>query len=342
MDNTGHTAAGQNGGRETDNLRDELGRYMENKKGMDPDSKTARLVDAIVASYEEHPVSTRLNVQSVLNRDMIVDVTEKIRQILFPGFYDENRIRAEYVRYIVGEKLEYIQYNLTKQVAIALGTDEMCADCSKSVLLKRAEEIVNELLEKIPELREILSTDIQAFYDGDPAAYSFDEIILSYPGLMAISVYRIAHVLWDLKVPLIPRIMTEYAHGKTGIDIHPGATIGRYFFIDHGTGIVIGETTIIGDHVKIYKGVTLGGLSTRKGQLLKGVKRQPTIGNNVTIYSGTSVLGGETIIGDNVTIGGNTFVVRSVPSNMTASAHAPELEYRRGGNAEGSYDDYII
>ena len=195
---------------------------------------------------------------------------------------------------------------------------------------------------KIPELREILSTDIQAFYDGDPAAYSFDEIILSYPGLMAISVYRIAHVLWDLKVPLIPRIMTEYAHGKTGIDIHPGATIGRYFFIDHGTGIVIGETTIIGDHVKIYQGVTLGGLSTKKGTAAE--RREASSDHRKQCHDLFRHLRArrKTIIGDNVTIGGNTFVVRSVPSNMTASAHAPELEYRRGGNAEGSYDDYII
>jgi serine O-acetyltransferase len=324
------------------NLTGELNRYMENKKIMEPDTNTSRLVEAVLDSYERYPISTRLHVSSILNRNLIIDVTEKIRQILFPGYYDENRIRGEYVRYIVGDKIEYIQYHLTKQVAIALGTDEMCADCSKSVLLQRAEKIVNQLLEKIPDLREVLATDIQAFYDGDPAAYSYDEIILSYPGLMAISIYRIAHELWQLKVPLIPRIMTEYAHSHTGIDIHPGAQIGRYFFIDHGTGIVIGETTVIGDHVKIYQGVTLGGLSTRKGQQLKGVKRHPTLGNNVTVYSGTSILGGETVIGDNVTIGGNTFVVRSVPSDMTAMGRAPELEYRRGGNQKDEFDDYVI
>ncbi|MGI6051270.1 MAG: serine O-acetyltransferase EpsC [Bilifractor sp.] len=315
---------------------------MSTKKELESGWKSEKLVDAILDSYEEYPISTRLNVSSVLNRSIIIDVTEKLRQILFPGYYDENRIRGEYVRYIVGDKLEYIQYHLTKQVAIALGTDDMCSDCSKSVLLQKAEKIVDQLLEKIPALREVLATDIQAFYDGDPAAYSYDEIILSYPGLMAISVYRIAHELWDLKVPLIPRIMTEYAHAKTGIDIHPGAKIGKYFFMDHGTGIVIGETTIIGDHVKIYQGVTLGGLSTRKGQQLKGVKRHPTIGNNVTIYSGASVLGGETIIGDNVTIGGNTFVVRSVSSDMTVSQHTPDLEYRRGGSKGEDFDDWVI
>lgn len=308
---------------------------------LSPDKKEGKmiassdeLVENILVSYREHPVSTRLSVKSILNRDLLIDILEQIRQLLFPGFYDKSRVRAEYVRYITGEKLEYIQYHLTKQVSIAFGTSELCEDCAKSVLLKRAEKTVNDFLKKIPELRDLLATDIEAAYNGDPAAYSKDEIILSYPGLMAITIYRIAHVLWNLQVPLIPRIMTEYAHSKTGIDIHPGATIGKYFFIDHGTGIVIGETTVIGDNVKIYQGVTLGGLSTRKGQELKGVKRHPTIGNNVTIYSGASVLGGETMIGDNVTIGGNTFIVESVPADMKVSARAPELEYSHAGTAE--------
>ncbi|MDO4621873.1 MAG: serine O-acetyltransferase EpsC [Eubacteriales bacterium] len=308
----------------------ELDRIMENKK-MQESGEHDRLIDSILESYERYPVSTRLNVQSILNKELLLDVLEKLRQILFPGYYDKSRIRADYIRYIVGEKVEYVQYHLTKQVAIALGTQESCEDCSRSALLAQAEGIVNQLIARIPDIREVLATDIQAFYDGDPAAYSFDEIILSYPGLLAISTYRIAHELWALKVPLIPRIMTEHAHSLTGIDIHPGATIGRYFFIDHGTGIVIGETTEIGDYVKIYQGVTLGGISTRKGQALKGVKRHPTIGNHVTIYSGTSVLGGDTYIGDNVTIGGNTFVVRSVSANMKVSARAPELEYSFSG-----------
>lgn len=325
-------------GEKMDDMTRELNKIMQNKKGMEEDKEASRLVDCILRSYEEYPTGTRLNVKNILNRNLIIDVLEKLRQILFPGYYDNCRIRAEYVRYIVGEKIEYVQYNLKKQVAIALGTDELCADCEKSVLLQRAEKIVDELLMRIPKIRELLATDIEAFYDGDPAAYSYDEIVLSYPGLMAISTYRIAHVLWELKVPLIPRIMSEYAHAHTGIDIHPGATIGRYFFIDHGTGIVIGATTEIGDHVKIYQGVTLGGISTRKGQALKGVKRHPTIGNNVTIYSGTSVLGGDTIIGDNVTIGGNTFVVHSVPADMKVSARAPELEYSHGEHNRGDYD----
>ncbi len=184
----------------------------------------------------------------------------------------------------------------------------------------KATVITYEFMKKIPTIRSILETDIDAAYEGDPAADSKDEIILSYPGLFAISVYRIAHELHLLNVPMIPRIMTEYAHSVTGIDIHPGADIGKYFFIDHGTGVVIGETTIIGEHVKIYQGVTLGGLSTRGGQSLKGLKRHPTIGNNVTIYSGASILGGDTIIGDDAVIGGNSFLIDSVGKGARVTA----------------------
>ena len=167
--------------------------------------------------------------------------------------------------------------------------------------------------------------DVQAGFDGDPAAKSKEEIIFCYPGLFAIFVYRLAHELYMQKVPYIPRIMSEYAHGETGIDINPGATIGEYFFIDHGTGVVIGETTEIGNNVKLYQGVTLGALSTRLGQQLSDVKRHPTIGNNVTIYSNSAVLGGNTVIGENTTIGGNTFITESIPANTKVSAKSPEL-----------------
>ena len=191
-----------------------------------------------------------------------------------------------------------------------------------------AKELSMKFMEKIPEIRAVLETDVEAAYEGDPAASSKDEIILSYPGLYAISIYRIAHELHKLRIPMIPRIMTEHAHSITGIDIHPGATIGKYFFIDHGTGIVIGETTIIGEHVKIYQGVTLGGISTRGGQQLKGKKRHPTIGNNVTIYSGASILGGDTVIGDGVVVGGNTFITKSIDEGKTVTAKAQELSYK--------------
>ena len=217
--------------------------------------------------------------------------------------------------------------HLKKQVAIVLKYTDEFAAAPQDVLDKKAKELTLAFMKKIPEIRASLETDVDAGFEGDPAAKSKAEIIFSYPGLFAVSVYRIAHELHLLRVPMIPRMMTEYAHSITGIDIHPGATIGRHFFIDHGTGIVIGETTNIGEHVKIYQGVTLGGLSTRGGQKLSGVKRHPTIGNNVTIYSGATILGGETVIGDDVTVGGNTFLVNSVENGTLVSAKKQELKF---------------
>lgn len=283
-----------------------------------------KLVDEIMDSYDEHGNTVRFDSEYVLNQDILIEILEEIRKVLFPGFFDGNRVRREYARFVLGERLEFIEYNLKKQTAKVLGGEKTCsAEC---VQLK-SEFIVKEFLKRIPKIREYLYGDVQAAFDGDPAAYSTDEIIFSYPGFYAITVYRIAHELSLLGVPLIPRIMSEYAHGKTGIDIHPAATIGKYFFIDHGTGIVVGSTTKIGDNVKIYQGVTLGALSTRHGQELRGVKRHPTIGNNVTIYSNATILGGDTVIGDDVTIGGNAFIVESVSESVKVSVKTPELRY---------------
>ena len=174
----------------------------------------------------------------------------------------------------------------------------------------------------------MVQTDLQASYDGDPAATGMDEIIYSYPGLFAITVYRLAHVLYELNVPMIPRMMTEHAHSVTGIDIHPGATVGKFFFIDHGTGIVIGETTVIGENVKIYQGVTLGALSTRGGQSLRGKRRHPTLEDNVTIYAGASILGGDTVIGEGCVIGSNAFITRSIAAGTTVSIKNQELQFK--------------
>lgn len=306
---------------------------------------TEQLVETIQKSYDDYKLTSRLDTENMLNKEVIIEIVERIRQVLFPGFFDNSKVSSEYIKFILGGQLEFIQYNLKKQIARALGSNEMCGECPKSTLAERAEAIAKQFLEKIPQIREYLYTDVQAAYNGDPAAYSTDEIIFSYPGLFAITVYRIAHELHLLKVPMIPRIMTEYAHSVTGIDIHPGASIGKYFFIDHGTGIVIGETTIIGDNVKIYQGVTLGALSTRKGQQLKGVKRHPTIGDNVTIYSGTSILGGDTVIGNDTTIGGNAFIVSSVSAGMKVSVKNPELQFSGGVSDElqqGEFWDWVI
>lgn len=211
---------------------------------------------------------------------------------------------------------------------MALPHCEECRNMGHHELTGRALEITHSFLSKIPDLRDVLETDVQAGYEGDPAAFNTDEVIFSYPGIYAITVNRIAHELYLLGVPLIPRMMTEHAHSLTGIDIHPGAAIGEYFFIDHGTGVVVGETTIIGKYVKIYQGVTLGALSTRGGQSLRGVKRHPTLEDNVTVYSGASILGGETVIGTGAVIGSNAFITSSVPAHTRVSIKNPELQFK--------------
>lgn len=300
---------------------------MYNKKN---DNKNVdKIVDILLDSYSNYELTSRIDKDNIVNKEILITIVEELRKVLFPGFFDNNKVRSEYVRYLVGERLEFIQYNLKKQIAKALDNIVTNEKLTRNEIMEMADEKTYKFLETLPKIREYLSTDIQAAFDGDPAAFSTDEIIFCYPGVLAITVYRISHELYSLEIPLIPRIISEYAHSITGIDIHPGAKIGKYFFIDHGTGVVIGETTIIGNNVKIYQGVTLGALSTRKGQQLRGVKRHPTIGDNVTIYSGTSVLGGETVIGDGTTIGGNAFVVNSVSKGMKVSVKNPELEYSR-------------
>jgi serine O-acetyltransferase len=233
----------------------------------------------------------------------------------------------------VGEWVAELNDTLYEQVRCCLrykqqipGSDrgsDKCDECDRD-----AARIVAAFLERLPAVREILATDVQAAFDGDPAAHSTDETIFSYPGLMAITVQRLAHEFYKLEVPLLPRIMTEHIHGLTGIDIHPGAVLGRGIFIDHGTGVVIGETTEIGSNVKIYQGVTLGALAPAYGQVLRGRKRHPTIHDNVTIYSGATILGGETVIGEGCTIGGNVFITASVPKYNQVSADPPKLKYR--------------
>ena len=224
--------------------------------------------------------------------------------------------------------IEDVIFHLNKQISIVYRYCNSFPTYSERELEEEKKNVTFKFMSQIPKIRDYLNSDIEAAYEGDPAAFSKDEIVLAYPGLFAISVYRVAHELQLLGVPMIPRIMTEYAHGKTGIDIHPGATIGKYFFIDHGTGIVIGETTIIGEGVKMYQGVTLGGLSTKGGQKIKGTKRHPTIGNNVTIYSGASILGGDTIIEDDVVVGGNTFITKSINQGTRVVAKEQELNFK--------------
>ena len=291
------------------------------------DPKIAQVVDLILGDYEDERTVNHIDIHNQPDKAAVIDVVEKLLKILYPGFYSDKVYKIYSLKNNMSATIEDVIYHLKKQIAIVLKYNESNEEAGEAELDRKAEEITLSFMKKIPEIRSVLETDIDAAFEGDPAAKSKSEIIFSYPGLYAISVYRVAHELEVLHVPMIPRIMTEHAHSITGIDIHPGATIGKYFFIDHGTGIVIGETTIIGEHVKIYQGVTLGGLSTRGGQKLSGVKRHPTIGNNVTIYSGASILGGETVIGDDVTVGGNTFLVNSVEGGTLVSAKKQELKY---------------
>jgi serine O-acetyltransferase len=242
------------------------------------------------------------------------------------------------MEYYIGNLVHNIFADLHQQIVSALKHQAIKNNENYSDFQARAAAICNDFLSNIPRVMESLAMDVQAAFDGDPAAEDKDEIIFSYPGVFALFVYRLAHELYLLKVPLIPRIMTEYAHSRTGIDIHAGAKIGRYFFMDHGTGIVIGETSEIGDYVTIYQGVTIGALSTRGGQTLRGVKRHPTIEDNVTIYSGASILGGETVIGHDVVIGSNVFITQSVPAGTRVSLKNQELLYQDRSHKELKQD----
>lgn len=289
------------------------------------DEEISEIVDLIISDYDDERSVNKIDVGNQPDKQAVVYIIDKLLKILYPGHYSDKVYKVYTVKNNMSATIEDVIFYLKKQIAVVLRYSSASETDSK--LEEEARRITLEFMKKIPAIRQVLETDVIAAYEGDPAAESKDEIIFSYPGLYAVSVYRIAHELSLLKVPMIPRIMTEHAHSITGIDIHPGAVIGKYFFIDHGTGIVIGETTVIGEHVKIYQGVTLGGLSTRGGQKLSGKKRHPTIGNNVTIYSGASILGGETIIGDDVTVGGNTFIVNSVEGGTRVSAKKQELKY---------------
>ena len=273
------------------------------------------LVDQIMADYDRGRDIDVVKDFMHPDKDDIVKIIYQIRNIIFPGYYENKNYRIYTVRNNLSMLLEDVLYHLSKQISVVLKYLPQYEEMDEAALLSAGEKISLQFFERLPEVRRLTQTDLDAAYDGDPAAFNKPEIIFSYPGQFAIMVNRIAHELHLLGVPIIPRIMTEYAHTKTGIDIHPGATLGEYFFIDHGTGIVIGETAEIGNNVKIYQGVTLGALSTREGQKLHGKKRHPTIEDNVTIYAGASILGGNTVIGHDSVIGANAFITSSVPCN---------------------------
>ncbi|MBE5942372.1 MAG: serine acetyltransferase [Lachnospiraceae bacterium] len=300
------------------------------------------IVNAINNNYTQSDLLLGKGDKRLPVRSTIIEILEDLKQLIFPGYFSIERVDSGNASYYTGQMLATLHRKLKKQIAIALAYD-----CNEEVtagtphIKQQAESICCDFLSKIPDIQKMLLLDVQAGYDGDPAADSREQIIFSYPGFYAIFVYRIAHELYKMKVPFIPRIMTEHAHNKTGIDINAGATIGKYFFMDHGTGIVIGETTVIGDYVKLYQGVTLGALSTRGGQHLSGVRRHPTIEDNVTIYSNATILGGETVIGRESVIGGGAFITSSIPAKTRVSVTPPDLAIKNDARAELSATEYV-
>ncbi|MBQ7900919.1 MAG: serine acetyltransferase [Clostridia bacterium] len=284
-------------------------------------------VKKILQNYSDEQLLSYKGDRQMPDRDSIIDIIDDVKNIIFPGYFHSENIAGDFSEYYTGQQVAHVYNSLKKQIKKAFSYKNE-SQLTYEQIREKEQEISSHFISQLPNVQKILLTDVQAGFDGDPAAHSKEDIILSYPGLFATFVYRIAHVLYTCKVPYIPRMMTEYAHSLTGIDINSGASIGEYFFIDHGTGIVIGETCVIGNNVKLYQGVTLGALSTRSGQQLAGVKRHPTIENNVTIYSGASILGGETIIGEESIIGGNCFVTASVPPRTKVTLKEPELIFK--------------
>ncbi len=290
-------------------------------------TQSKQLLDTSLASilenFQNPDVPMRTTQSPMPNQKEIIGIILNLHRILFPGFFDEGEGAVLKSEDALDQLLYETYYRLKRQIMLAFSFFDK--ENTQNDLEKKASDICNAFFKKLPDIQTMLQKDVNAGFLGDPAAQSKEEIIICYPGFYAISIYRFAHELYLQKVPLLPRIMTEHAHGKTGIDINAGAVIGENFFIDHGTGIVIGETCVIGKNVKIYQGVTLGALSTRGGQQLSGVRRHPTVEDNVTIYAGATILGGDTVIGENSVIGGNCFITKTIPKNTKVFAALQEL-----------------
>ncbi len=288
------------------------------------------VADQIITSCDDPDCYTHIDYEPIPSKTAVIDIIERFRRILFPGYFNRERIDPVNMPYAIGQATAELFDKLGEQISHAIRHDcfrynQPCSECEEN-----GHVMALDILKEIPALRKILATDVTATYEGDPAAKSHDEIIFSYPGILATTIYRVAHLLYKLEIPLLPRIMTEYAHGITGVDIHPGADIGERFVIDHGTGVVIGETTVIGRNVRIYQGVTLGALSlpSDAGERLRNQKRHPTIENDVIIYSGATILGGDTVIGTRSVIGGNVWLTRSVAPDTSVILASPKLVYK--------------
>ena len=286
------------------------------------------IVSRIFSDYEGGKNIDKIDLFNQPDKAEVQELVQNLFRIIYPGYFRDRSYKIYNPKNSFAVISEDVFYHLNKEVFLALDYCTRRGTLTDDDRKRESYRICKEFFKSIPKIREYIETDLLAAFDGDPAAGCLEEIILAYPGLVAVTVYRIAHELYKLMVPVLPRLMTEYAHSQTGIDIHPGATIDKYFFIDHGTGIVIGETAVIGKNVKIYQGVTLGALSTRGGQKLSGLKRHPTICDNVTIYANASVLGGDTVVGENAVIGGSAFITKSVAPNTRVSMKNLEMEYK--------------
>ncbi|TWU63372.1 Serine acetyltransferase [Crateriforma conspicua] len=295
-----------------------------------------RLTEQIVSTYTPDDVINHLGHCPLPNYTAITDILLDLKDILYPGYRRKTGLHSGNIHYHVGGLIDQLHDTLTAQIARALRHEDRVkhnhGDCESDVDFEaKGQAMAIELLKSIPRLRAVLATDVQAAFDGDPACQTTDEIVFCYPGFEAITVYRIAHELTRLQVPFIPRMMTEWAHKQTGIDIHPGAEIGEYFFIDHGTGVVVGETCEIGNHVKLYQGVTLGALSfptDSTGQLIRGKKRHPTIEDQVVVYANATILGGRTVIGRDSVIGSSVWITKSVSPGTTVMLEKPQLRVK--------------
>jgi serine O-acetyltransferase len=304
------------------------------------DQKIKDVVDELIQTYKGDSGINFIDVSNLPVRDKIIDILEQLTEILFPGYTGRRSVTKSNIDFIVIDVLYHVYSELTEQIEKAYRYQCRMEECDTGDCRRMAEDATLHLLTQLPKIRQLLKGDVDSAFDGDPAAKSYEEIVISYPCITAIATYRIAHELYLRQVPLIPRIMGECAHSKTGIDIHPGATIGRNFFIDHGTGVVIGETTIIGDNVKIYQGTTLGAMSFPKderGRIIKGRKRHPTIEDDVTIYAEATILGDVTI-GRGAIIGGNVWVKQSVPAGFTVTTANADLVCRNSRTEGGTYE----
>ena len=312
---------------------------MKNTATVQPTA--AQLADRLVASYEQVGAINHLDGKNLPSKRVIADLTVDLLRLLFPGFFDEKLIHSSEIRSTTAALLETTLRSLEAEIGKSLEYNPP-SELPKKSLRSAAHSLTLEFLDSLPRIREILQTDVEAAYDGDPAAKSKDEVLVSYPFVEAIAVQRLAHELYLKKIALIPRIMTEWAHSRTGMDLHPGAQIGSHFFVDHCTGTVVGETAIIGDRVKMYQGVGLVAKSLAAGQALRGQKRHPTLEDRVTIYAGATIMGGDTIVGEGSTIGANVFLTTSVPPYSLVVQEDANVKVMRKKDREKKHAEFHI